>query len=376
MWLKPCARLTCLASVATLVGLSACEAYSRGDTAGDTQPTLVDELSHPYETVGNWGDLPDGREWGSVSAIEADPDGRHIWVADRCGSSCAGSELPAILKFDLSGELLASFGVGILIWPHGIHVDVFGNVWVADGRAASDQELERSPEAGEKGHQVIKFSPDGDVLLRLGIAGVAGNEPPYLNSPNDVVTAPNGDIFVAESHDDDGPQRILKFSSDGTFIKSWGGIGSGPGEFQPTPHSIVMDSEGRLFVADRGNKRIQIFDQEGNFLDEWYQFSRPDGLYIDADDVLYAADSGSSADTSQEYYYPGWRRGIYVGSVRDGKVTAFIPPLETADPEGSMGEGVTVDGEGNVYSGMVTASGAGAPPGIMKHVRRLQDSSF
>ena len=337
---------------------------------GEDLPGAADRLLNPYGSFAPWGVLPGDREWGSASAVEADPEGLHIWVADRCGVSCATSEVPAVLKFDLSGRLVASFGGGVLSWSHGIHVDSVGNVWVADGRGASAEEVGRYPEATSKGHQVVKFSPDGEILLRLRVPGVAGNERPSLNSPNDVVTAPNGDIFVAESHDDAGPQRILKFDQEGIFITAWGRPGSGQGEFLPTPHSLAMDSQGRLFVADRGNRRIQIFDQDGRFLDEWRQFSRPNGLYIDGNDILYATDSGSSGDRSQEYYYPGWRRGVYIGSAMDGRLTEFIPAMATSDPAGSMGEGVTVDAEGNVYSGMVTASGRGAPPGIIKHLRR------
>jgi streptogramin lyase len=217
-------------------------------------------------------------------------------------------------------------------FPHGIHIDRAGAIWVTDADGKDG-----------KGHQVVKFSPEGKVLLTLGKAGVAGDGPDTFNRPSDVLTAPNGDIFVADGHGGDSNARIVKFSKDGKFIRTWGKKGSAAGEFD-TPHALAMDSKGRLFVGDRGNSRIQIFDQDGNFLEEWRQFGRPSGIYIDRKDVIYVADHQSNAKLN-----PGFKRGIRVGSVTDGKVTAFIPGLG-ADPETqSVGEGVVADAKGNVW---------------------------
>jgi sugar lactone lactonase YvrE len=295
---------------------------------------------NPYRTVEGWAKLPAGRTWGSTSAVEVDKDGRSIWVAERCGANtCAGSELPAILRFDPSGQLITSFGAGMFVFPHGIHVDRSGNLWVTDARGRDG-----------KGQQVFKFSPDGKVMLTLGKAGVAGEGPDVFNQPSDVAVAPNGDVFVADGHDENNSNaRIVKFSKDGKFIKAWGKHGKAPGEFE-VPHGLAFDSRGRLFVADRGNNRIQIFDQEGKFLAEWKQFSRPSGIYIDKSDVIYVADSESNRKTN-----PGWKRGIRVGSAKDGKVTAFIPDPEP-DPEKvvtSAAEGVAADAAGNVYGAEV-----------------------
>src|ERR1041384_2174981 len=263
-------------------------------------------LPNPYRTVENWFKLPEGRAWGSTGAVDFDRDG-NLWVGERCGANtCAGSNLPSILKFDPSGKLLTSFGAGMLIFPHGIYVDPQGNVWITDGQGS-----------GGKGQQVFKFSPDGKVLLALGKAGVAGDGPDTFNQPSDVVVGANGDIFVADGHGGNTNARIVKFSKDGKFIKTWGKKGTAPGDFD-TPHALAIDSKGRLFVGDRANNRIQIFDQDGKFLDQWKQFGRPSGIFIDKNDVIYVTDS-ESTDRDGYGHNPGWRRGIPVGRARDGK---------------------------------------------------------
>jgi streptogramin lyase len=334
----------------------------------------VNNLPNPYETVRDWGTLPNGRSWGSVSAVNVDADGKHIWAGDRCGTnSCAGSTVDPIVRLDPDGKVVQSLGAGMLIWPHGMDVDRQGNVWVADARSATPKELEMYPNAADKGHAVIKFSPEGKVLMTLGTPGTAGDLPTHFTEPNDVLVAPDGSIFVAEGHsaqfmDEPGPGaigRISKFSADGKFIKSWGSWGYGPGQFR-APHSLAMDSRGRLFVADRGNRRIQIFDQDGAHLDTWYQFSRISGLFIDAKDVLYGIDS-----ESDENYNPGWRKGLRVGSARTGEVMYFVPEHVSKRASGmggygSMGEGVAVDAQGNVFAGEV-----GPIQGLTKFIPRL-----
>jgi sugar lactone lactonase YvrE len=194
------------------------------------------------------------------------------------------------------------------------------------------------------GHQVHKFSPDGELLMSLGTPGVAGDGPNEFNRPSAVYVAPNGDIFVGDGHGGNTNARVVKFSADGTFIKEFGRRGTGPGEFE-SPHSLAMDSQGRLFVGDRGNARIQIFDQDGNYLDEYTQFGRPSGIYIDANDILYVADSQSE---DEDYHHAGWKEGIRIGSAVDGTVTTFIPDI---DGEGSQ-EGVTADANGVVYGSL------------------------
>jgi sugar lactone lactonase YvrE len=327
-------RLTLAASITAIALSSPGTDVQATGQATDSQP-------NPYQVVANHFTLPDGRTMGSTAAIDIDRDGRSVWVFERCGGAsqalaCAASKLAPVLKFDSSGRLVTSFGAGMFVSPHGIHVDRQGNIWLADGAGKE-----------AKGYQVFKFSPDGKVLMTLGRAGVAGDGQDTFNPPSDILVAPNGDVFVADGHGGNTNARVVKFSKDGTFIKAWGRKGSGPGEFD-TPHSLAMDSSGRLFVADRGNSRIQIFDQDGTFLKEWRQFGRPSGLFIDKNDVLYAADTQSDEKTN-----PGYKRGIRVGSAKDGKVTSLV---SDSDPDGT-GEGVAADVDGNIY-GALTAKQA------------------
>lgn len=315
-------------------------ALSGGRTYAQANAQSPNSQSNPYQTVeGSFIKLNDGKTMGSSAGVEIDRDGSSIWVTERCGGdTCTGSNLAPIRKFDSSGKLVKSFGEGMFHFPHGIYVDIDGNVWVTDAR---------------EGHQVFKFSPNGKVLMTLGKAGVAGDGPDTFNQPSDVVVAPNGDVFVADGHDSltngqpvNSNARIVKFSKDGTFIKTWGKKGSAPGEFD-SPHAIAMDSSGRVFVGDRGNSRIQIFDQDGHFLEEWKQFGCPNGLFIDKNDTIYVADSHSNAKRN-----PGFKRGIRIGSAKDGKVTALIPLIEP-DPDKTNNaglEGVAADAKGNIYS--------------------------
>jgi DNA-binding beta-propeller fold protein YncE len=205
---------------------------------------------------------------------------------------------------------------------------------------------------------VFKLSPDGKVLMRLGTAGVAGGGPDRFNEPSDVVTASNGDIFVVDGHSGQNPKappdyvtRVIRFSSNGKFINEWGRLGSGPGEFR-NAHAVAIDSRGRLFVGDRGNGRLQIFDADGKFIDQWKQFGRPSGLYIDKQDRLYVIDADSSAANN-----PGVKKGIRIGSARDGKVTLFVPGHQTENPDGAAGEGIVADPTGNLYAAENTLRG-------------------
>jgi DNA-binding beta-propeller fold protein YncE len=361
-------------------------AFSSSGLSRQDVASPVNDLPNPFEMVGNWGSLPEGRTWGSTGAISVDRDGRSVWAIERCGSSswqqtgrvsCAGSTVAPVLKFDSAGSVVRSFGGGMFVFPHGLYVDREGNVWVTDARAATDAEFAQFADAKGKGHTVVKFSPDGKVLLTLGKPGIAGDPPEYLNEPCDVIVAPNGHVLVSEGHSGQNARsgtpppntvsRISEFSTDGKFIRSWGRLGSGRGEFM-TPHALAFDSHGRLFVADRGNDRVQVFDQNGKFIEAWSQFGRPSDIYIDANDVIYVADSESG-----RRYHPGWSRGVRIARLADAKVTYLIAPHKTDTPEGMSGEGVTVDRDGNVFSAEVgTDGGPLAVRGLTKYVPRTR----
>ena len=326
--------------------------------SGQSTVAPTNSAPNPYQTVENWAKMPEGRTWGSTSAVDIDKDGKSIWVGERCGeNTCLTSALDTILKFDETGKLVKSFGSGMIVFPHGIHVDRDGNIWMTDGRdnfptAARGAAPQGAPPAQVKGHQVFKFSPDGKLLMTLGKPG--GNrpgapaEPDSFYQPNDVLVAPNGEIWVCEGHGG-ANSRLIKFDKNGKFIKEFGKKGTGPEDWDQ-PHALAMDSRGRLFVGDRSNNRIKILDQEGKLLAEWPQFSRPSGIYIDSKDNIYVADSESGSVSRAR---TDWKRGIRIGRASDGVVTAFIPdPAETA-PSTSAAEGVAVDAAGNVYGAEV-----------------------
>ena len=309
-------------------------ALALSDAVGHTQGQAGNDFPNPYK-IESWGQMPAGRKLGAASAIDIDRDGKSVWVFERCGgATCDGSNVAPLLKFDSSGKLIASFGAGMFVYPHGIFVDRDDNVWVTDGQGK-----------GLKGQTVVKFSPTGRVMMTLGTPGVAGAGNDTFNQPSDVVVAPNGTIFVADGHGGNTNARIVKFDKDGAFIKAWGQKGSGPGEFD-TPHSLAMDGRGRLIVADRGNSRIQIFDQEGKFLSEMKQFGRPSSIFLDKDGMLYSADSQSNTPAVN----PTVKRGVRVGSLAVGKVRYFVPDPDPVDPAAAGGrEGVAADRDGIVY---------------------------
>src|SRR5258705_1894010 len=300
--------------------------------------TPINALPNPYQRDANWAQLPAGLKWGAVIGAEQGPNG-DIYVVHRCfENSCAGRTEPPIFRFKPSGKVVKSWGGGTYIFPHGFYVDSQGNVWVTDAQGKDG-----------KGHQVFKYSADGALLMTIGTAGVEGDGPQKrLTQPTDVVTAPNGDIFITEGHViGSGVQRVSKWSKDGAFIRAWGRLGSAPGDFN-VPHTIALDSRGRLFVGDRHNNRIQIFDQDGKFLDEWTQFGRPSGIAITNDDTIYVADSESWGPDE-----PGWKKGIRIGSAKDGSVKYFIEDMESTTIDHAGAEGIGVDADGNVYGAVV-----------------------
>lgn len=329
------------AACAIVAVLAFCAVALAATNAPNAQP-------NPYRLVENWAQLPSGLTWGQVISVDPLPGGDML-VFQRAE--------PPLLVFNPSGKLVKSFGDGMFVQPHGLTVDREGFIWATDAQARDG-----------KGQQVFKFNRDGKVLMTLGKAGVGGDGEDTFNGPSDVAIAPNGDIFVSDGHVNN---RVVKFSKDGKFIKTWGKKGSGPGEFD-VPHTLAFDAKGRLFVGDRSNCRIQIFDQNGKYLEEWKQFGRPSGIFITKDDTILVADSDSNSTTN-----PGWKRGIRIGSVKDGSVSAFIPDTQ-ADPDSkerwypggpviaitSGPEGAAMDAQGNVYGAEV------GPRSLKKYVSK------
>jgi len=273
-------------------------------------------------SIAKWGQ-PQG-DWGWTASVASDHK-NSILVIRRSD--------PPILVFNQDGKLVNSFGNGLFKRAHSIDVDRFGFVWATD--------------SGD--NVVYKFDMTGKLLMTLGKKGVAGdnNSHDLFNGPNDVAVAPNGDIFVS---DGDRNSRIVKLTKDGQFIKIIGGVtGTAPGQFGFLPgvkpseglvHAIAFDSKGRLITIESFNPRIQVFDQDGNFIEQFTQFSRPSGIAIDRNDVLYVADSESESVSRNHF---GWKRGIRVGNTKDGKITAFIPdPADTAQGT-SAAEGIAIE---------------------------------
>jgi sugar lactone lactonase YvrE len=331
-----------LVGVVTLCGVVRAQRTGAPPDPAQQNLTLPD-LPNPYRMMADFITMPSGRTLGSTNAINVDAQG-HIWVFERCGAnSCTNSTVDPILEFDPSGKLIRSFGAGQFVFPHGLIFNRDGNLWIIDAGVVDNV----------KGSQIFKYSPEGKLLLTLGKPGVRAYATSHdlFNEPSDLTIAPNGDLYVADGHiaaESNG--RIVHLKKDGQFIEAWGTKGSGPGQFD-NPHSIALDSKGRIFVGDRNNNRVEILSPRGAFIAEWRQFGRPSGVRI-LNDTLYVADSESRNVPGQYGYNPGFHRGIRIGSVNDGVVRAFIPDPA---PKGnaSFPEGITVDKSGTIWGASI-----------------------
>ena len=300
----------------------------------------VNDAPNPYKLQANWAQTP--RPWGPTNAVTVDSKD-NVWVFDRCGDmGCSGSNLSPIFHLGPDGKTIGNFGAGQFVSAHGIAVDKDGNVWAADFQAKDG-----------KGMQVVKFSPDGKVLLKLGKPGESGMGNDTLNQPTGVAVQSNGNILVAEGHGSKlNKSRIDVYSKDGKFIKSFASHGTGDGQLTE-PHAIAVDRQDRVYVADRTGARINVYDKDGKFLTSWKQFGRPSGVWVDNNDMLYVADSQSAADPKEANYNGGCKMGIRVGSTKDGKVTAYIPPPPGVDAKTPPPEGIAVDSHGTIYASAV-----------------------
>lgn len=328
-------------------------------------------LPNPYLMNQAWYTMPEGRYLGGASGIDMDRDGRSIWIVERCGGRdlCLDSHVDPVMHFSPDGKVLSTFGRDMIAYPHGLYVDKDNNIWVTDLQSNQDPAARRGqplPKTAAPlpvaGAQVLKFSPRGKLLLRLGTPGVYGNDETHFSQPSDVVTADNGDIFVADAHDSTpSNNRIVKFDKNGKFIKAWPTCQPDDAHQIDCGHALAIDSQGRVFLANRGNNRIDIYDQDGKLLEKWPQFGKPSGLFIDKNDILYSSDSQSGIAEGNAFV-----KGVHIGSARTGVVTAFIPdPLGNAAPWMAGGtlspEGVAVDSNGVIYTSSVT------PPGLTRY---------
>jgi len=336
-------------------------------SAQETRYPKPTELPNPYRLVERWPTLPksmNGGQWGEVIRVHVDVKG-NVWVFHRCfnivpagSATCInrGPANPPILEFDPSGKLLKGFGAGLFAYNHGFTMDDTGNLWVTD---VNDQETilgmpARNAAGALIGQQALKLSPDGKVLLTLGTPGVAGTGPGAFDRPTGVAVAANGDIFVSDGHAPNkfGTGRIVKFSKDGRFVKEWGRKGSANGEFDEPHDLFVGGSRGWVYVADRRNNRIQVFDQNGSFIAAWKQFGQPSSVFVGKDDAIYVGASFPDPAAKK-----GELRGIVIGNAIDGSLKAFIPDPADLDKisTGTSASGIAADNRGNVYAADVGA---------------------
>jgi hypothetical protein len=312
-------------------------------------------MANPYRLVENWpklGSIPPGPAIGII------PDEKGgVWLLHRSD--------PPLLHIDGAGDVVKTMAEGVFGTVHAFCRDRDGNFWAGDSGPFNAA----NPEAVKKAYVVHKFSPEGKRLLTIGKAGVQKSGEDTFIGPAACIGAPNGDVIIADGHHPrplsvEG-DRLVRYSKDGKFIRAYGKQGTAPGEFMG-PHSLAYDSQGRLFVADRSNNRIQIFDKDMNFVDEWRQFGRPSGVAILRDDTLVVADSESSYANFRpsELGVPGpevrnvprnagWQPGIRIGSAKDGSLRYFIPATRP--------EGMGADDQGAIFGGLTgQCSSAGA----------------
>lgn len=337
-------RRTFLQGAGAALMLPAFPALVRADNTPNSQP-------NPYRPpIVDWAHLPAGMKWGNLGETTepSNTSGQVVGIdIDRNGDIYMIRRFePNILKFSPDGKLLKSFGVNTFAMAHGLTVDRFGFIWTADAKVKDG-----------KGGVVIKWDADGNKLLTLGRPGVVGASPTSETfvGPTHVQVAANGDIWVTDGHGMAEPgkdHRLLRFSKDGKFLKAVGRTGSGPGDIQD-PHMLAMDSQGRLFVANRGNKRIDVFDPQGNFIVSWPQFGSTEMVYVNRKtDMIYVTDSNSGPGRGGVVNNPPFKKGTRIASVKDGVVQFFIPE----PPGGTGGVALAADDKGTVYVADIASS--------------------
>jgi DNA-binding beta-propeller fold protein YncE len=267
-------------------------------------PMLGRAEGGPYRLVENWAQLPQGTSWGVMTAVGVDADG-NVYAFQRAEPDSR------VIVFDARGRHLKTWGQNQFEYPHGLRVLSDGTLGLTD----------------RKMQQMLRFDRDGKLLMSVGKKDVAGDNDSRdaFNGVSDVVMARSGEMYLTDG--EGGNSRVVKLAKDGTFIKSWGTKGSGPGQLS-TPHNLALDSRGRVWVCDRGNKRLQIFDADGKYIDQMTQFGTPAAIFITPDDVLYVAASEPE-------------NRVTIGTI-DGKVLETIEGL-------NYPHGMAVDRNGALY---------------------------
>ena len=288
-----------------------------------------------YHFVPNWPRLPKGLVLGQVAGVDVDSNG-NVYVFHRAERFWAGEEIeldlitsPTVLVLSgETGEVVDQWGAETFVMPHGLTIDDEGNIWLTDVGL----------------HQVFKFDPGGTLLLTLGERGVPGEDEDHFNMPTDVAIANNGTFYVSDGYRN---SRVSKFSPEGNYITSWGTKGSSAGQFD-VPHSIAIDSQGRVFVADRGNARIQIFDETGQFMEEWKDPSlgRPWAVRIASAGHIFIVDGGD-----QNEFWPDRARVLKLDS--QGNIIASFGSYGKAPGQFIWPHTIAIGPAGVLYVGEV-----------------------
>lgn len=290
-------------------------------------------LAASYEVVPGWPQRPAEAKPAAVPAISLDREG-NVWIYTRAN--------PVVQVYSPEGRYLRGWREeDPKTVPHGLKFDRDGNVWLVDCGL----------------HVARKFTPEGKLLMTLGTLGVPGEDDKHLKAPTDITFTPDGDIFISDGY---GNSRVVHFDKDGRYIKAWGTLGTGPGEFSLV-HAIGSDSKGRLYVADRNNVRVQIFDREGKLLDTWANILVPWGFWISPADEIWVCGS-SPMPWRVEPKYPGAPLGcppkdqLFMKFNTEGRVLEHWTLPKGEDEKEQPGDVnwlhvIALDASGNVYAG-------------------------
>lgn len=294
-------------------------------------PASTSPANNPgFQIVHGWPVLPPGEVLGSAAGVGINSRG-NVLVFHRAGRTWSEPlptdviAAPTVVEFDgRTGKVVRRWGAGQFAMPHGLTIDDHDNVWLTDVSL----------------QQVFKFSPQGKLLLTVGERGVAGNDGSHFNRPTDVAVLPDGSFYVSDGYRN---TRVAKFGPDGKFLFQWGAPGSRPGEFN-VPHAITVDKGGRVYVADRENDRVQIFDLRGKFLAQWKspRIGRPYSIALIGGDLAAIVDGGEQPETGPD------RSGVAIVRL-DGTVIQTFGRFGNYDGQFRMGHDVAADRAGNLY---------------------------